>query len=312
MVPKRIVYLTELALKDGVMTFRERQVIESEGRKLEVDPDELKSFLDSALKYRISKETKETLQACPTCGGQIPLLSKECQYCGHMFGKLAANVFNVSEDDEAARIIEQENAETQSQKTNIQQCPNCGAPYPLICNICGHCNHVLHAPSYDQLNVERLTKRISKSLSSVNKSVPEFSDMLRKNWFLYITIINLLAGVVLSHLLGAAWTVGIMIVLFFTQFWFLSSKIKNNVNRIDECDRNFYLAQSRFDMLSREVTVLYGDHPEMKSKLEHFGEAITAVSNRREASRRKIAIVNSVFTIVSVAILFVMVFILIK
>lgn len=304
MVPQRISDLTTLALKDGVMTFRERQVIEEEGIRLGMEASELKNYLDEAIRSRISQESKDTLQACPGCGGQIPLLSKQCQYCGHTFGKVAANIYKVREGDEAAQIIEQENADTEANRKNISNCPNCGAPYPLISNICGHCHHVLHEPNYDPLNVDRLIKRIRKCISSANKSVPTLGELLKKNWFLYLTILNLMLYAVVAHYFGIAWTLLAMIVLFIVQVWFLGDKIlKSTSNQVENRDRQYYLAQTRFQMLSSEVSVLYGNHPEMSGLISHLSTVLEAVSGKRNSTRKRVLIINTVLVVISVGLL---------
>ena len=160
-IPKKIIDLTTLALQDRVLTFRERETIVAEALKMGVSQEEIDAYLTDALNTRLQSYTKEELGSCPGCGHGVPLIADQCPYCGTMLQHNENHVivppshpssFNFS--DEAAQIIQQENINTEQEKH--KNCPKCGAPYPLVSNICGHCGYVLHERKGSEFNINTL------------------------------------------------------------------------------------------------------------------------------------------------------------
>ncbi len=72
-VSKKIVDLTRLALQDRVLTYTERQTIVK-------------------------------LRNCPSCGGQIPLISDQCLYCGTFLNQQPENVYSMDVVGEEAEL----------------------------------------------------------------------------------------------------------------------------------------------------------------------------------------------------------------
>jgi len=77
-VSKKIVDLTRLALQDRVLTYTERQTIVKVALDEGISEQEINAFLDNMLAQRLKSFTKEELRNCPSCGGQIPLISDQC------------------------------------------------------------------------------------------------------------------------------------------------------------------------------------------------------------------------------------------
>ena len=74
--------LTDLALTDRILTYKERQVIAETALKEGISQQEINSYLDDALHERLKTYSKEQLKHCPHCGAQIPLISDVCLFCG--------------------------------------------------------------------------------------------------------------------------------------------------------------------------------------------------------------------------------------
>ena len=74
--------LTDLALRDRVLTYKERQVIVEAALKEGTNIQEINAFLDDAYRERLKTYSKEQLKRCPHCGAQIPLVSDVCLFCG--------------------------------------------------------------------------------------------------------------------------------------------------------------------------------------------------------------------------------------
>ncbi|MBQ2097417.1 MAG: hypothetical protein II480_04505 [Bacteroidales bacterium] len=80
-ISKHIADLTHLALRDRVLTFKERQVIVEAALKEGTNIQEINAFLDDAYRERLKTYSKEQLKRCPHCGAQIPLVSDVCLFC---------------------------------------------------------------------------------------------------------------------------------------------------------------------------------------------------------------------------------------
>ena len=105
--------LIEMALMDGVLTEKEKQILFKKGEALGVDLDEFEMVLDAKLyekQQSIKAEIKETSAApksdkfgdvkkCPSCGSMIQSLQTKCQDCDHEF----RNIDNVNSINEFFR-----------------------------------------------------------------------------------------------------------------------------------------------------------------------------------------------------------------
>jgi hypothetical protein len=84
--------LIDLALADGQVTEKERNVILKKAAELGVDRDEVEMILDGKLhqihatKNTINTNTKEgIIKKCPHCGASIKAFSEKCEACGEQF-----------------------------------------------------------------------------------------------------------------------------------------------------------------------------------------------------------------------------------
>ncbi len=81
--------LIELALADGQVTERERNVILKKAKSLGVDEDEVEMILDGRIhqlqstQVKPSKEKVGNIKTCPACGSHLNSLSLFCNDCGH-------------------------------------------------------------------------------------------------------------------------------------------------------------------------------------------------------------------------------------
>ena len=183
-VSKHIIDLVNLALQDRVLTFTERQTIVQTAINEGVSEAEINAVLDNMLAQRLKSYSKEQLKRCPSCGAQIPLLSEDCFFCGAKLEKSAPSAvpppYNVTGAD--ADIIRAENIRTEQEEINIKNCPDCGAPFPLMSNVCTHCGHVLHARRESEFNIKNLITKIAGSIYTMQNSYkPTFADVLKFN-----------------------------------------------------------------------------------------------------------------------------------
>ena len=89
--------LIELALANGQVTEKERDVIIRKASALGVDADEVEMILDARL-YQLnadrpqpSKEKFGNIRTCPACGAPVNSLAMSCSECGHVFTNIKAN-----------------------------------------------------------------------------------------------------------------------------------------------------------------------------------------------------------------------------
>ena len=89
--------LIDLALADGQITEKERNVILKKAAELGVDADEVEMTLDGRLhqmQATQSKPTKEkvgNIKTCPACGASVKALKLKCDDCGHEFTNTKSN-----------------------------------------------------------------------------------------------------------------------------------------------------------------------------------------------------------------------------
>jgi len=84
---KKLEPVIELALADGVVTEKEREILYRKADEFGVPRDELDMILD-AKTHLIKKESVDEVPSkahgkCPACGAQIESFVTRCEYCGH-------------------------------------------------------------------------------------------------------------------------------------------------------------------------------------------------------------------------------------
>ena len=105
MYDEKLEKLIEMALIDGVLTEKERQVLLRKGEALGVDPDELEMVLEARL-YEKNGSSQQSVnpppiaatpnkhgdvQKCPACGASVRAFLVRCDDCGHEFNNVEAN-----------------------------------------------------------------------------------------------------------------------------------------------------------------------------------------------------------------------------
>jgi hypothetical protein len=80
--------LIDLALADGQITIKERNVILKKATELGVDADEVEMVLDGKLHQLEANKPKQkekvgNIKTCPACGGSINSFEFKCVSCGH-------------------------------------------------------------------------------------------------------------------------------------------------------------------------------------------------------------------------------------
>lgn len=89
--------LIDLALADGQITEKERNVILKKAAELGVDADEVEMTLDGRLhqmqatQIKPNKEKLGSLKKCPSCGASTKSFQNKCEECGHEFRNVETN-----------------------------------------------------------------------------------------------------------------------------------------------------------------------------------------------------------------------------
>lgn len=104
MYNEQIESLITLALADGELTEKEKQVLFKKAEAAGIDLDEFEMVLDAKLFEKNKSKNDQPITAapksdkfgdikkCPACGSMIASFSAKCSDCGHEFSNIQANV----------------------------------------------------------------------------------------------------------------------------------------------------------------------------------------------------------------------------
>ena len=90
--------LVDMALEDGVITEKEKDILVKRAKSLGIDLDEFEMYLDSRLASLSNTQNTTTSQKklgdlfkCPSCGASVPSFTMLCKECGFEFRNVSAN-----------------------------------------------------------------------------------------------------------------------------------------------------------------------------------------------------------------------------
>ena len=90
MYNEQIENLINLALADGELSEKEKQILFKKAEAAGIDLDEFEMILDAKLhqlKTKANESKKENVNKCPSCGEIIHGLSQVCSSCGYVLNK---------------------------------------------------------------------------------------------------------------------------------------------------------------------------------------------------------------------------------
>ena len=280
-ISKHIIDLVNLALADRVLTFKERETIVKEAVAENISEVEINTFLDNMLARRLSTITKEELKSCPSCGAQIPLISDQCPFCGSTFEK-RQSITNIT--GEVADIIRAENQKTIEPDSEPKTCPNCGAPFPLISNICTHCGHVHHARQDSDINIKNLIDNISRSVIRIQWAYkPSVLDVIRANMGTLLVIFAV-ALLISSFSYPGGFGICAFVVAIPLVFWGVI-KSSNDYSPVKIADEMYYTALNERNMYVRLVQQVYGNNAEAQKYIAQLGSEIQKAESKRRINR---------------------------
>ena len=288
-IPQKIQQLTELALKDKVMTQVERQTIVNAALEIGVPQQEIDAYLRRATDERIrSIYSKEEMTHCPFCGALTPLISDQCLHCFRDLReviKTAAPPPYISGAE--ADIINRENEITASEQRNAKTCPNCRAPFPLISNVCGYCGHILQEQTDSNLNVKNLIFNIKQSIKQLkdafNVSAKEVLMFRLPVLLFFLGALFLVLSISFGALLLCLLSFPCMMIAFFILF-----NMGKAASPVMKADNAYYDALYSQEMYSRTLETLYGDNPEARKTLQDFEAEIEVINQKRKKNRNMI------------------------
>ena len=89
--------LVDMALEDGIITEKEKDILVKRAKSLGIDLDEFEMYLDSRLASLSNTQNTTTSQKklgdllkCPSCGAGVPSLTIICKDCGFEFRNVSA------------------------------------------------------------------------------------------------------------------------------------------------------------------------------------------------------------------------------
>ena len=327
-ISNHIIDLTALALQDRVLTFKERQTIVRAAEKEGISTREINTYIDNALTIRLKSYKKEELSSCPGCGHGVPLITNECPYCGRWLEHQDAQQvvppqYQITGQD--ADVIRRENARTAESKKHT--CPKCGAPYPLVSNICSYCKFILHEQVGSNFNITQLISNIRESIDNLKKTTrPSFfmalkfriglftlyvaavllfvADQNDSPWFYNLFIIALIAAFLLTVFRNAgreftgvsSWESDTDKTPMahgernLSNLFYYTFEVQTVKSPIDLADDEFYRAYHNSVKYRRQIDLLYGDDQDNEAKklLAELNAEIAGYKTARIKARTKL------------------------
>lgn len=287
-ISKHIKDLVALALQDGILTYTERQTIIKEAKNWGENIKETEAYIDEELQKRLKSFSKEELTHCPKCGALVPLISDDCLFCGvHLSqGETGRLVINVS--GAAADVIRDENRKTEIELQNPNKC-QCGAPFPLVSNICPYCGRVLHKDQDSDQNIKNL-------IANINQSIDKLKQTLRPTFWMVLkyrlnVIVFYLGAVwlVLYVIFDYDWLLGISCTMLpFVFILMMITLFRNTISPVQKADEEYYDALHTYEQYQRQVATIYGEHPEAKKLLAIYATEINDYKQVRVKNRKKL------------------------
>lgn len=292
-IKKHIKDLVALALQDRILTYKERQTILQEAKNTGSNVKDTEEYIDKALRKRLKSFSKEELIHCPSCGALVPLISDDCLFCGtHLYKGDTNKVINVS--GWAADIIRKENRKTEIEQQNITQC-QCGAPFPLVSNICSYCGRVLHKRLDSDQNIKNLIANINQSIDKLKQTLRPSLWLIIESRSHVIICTFVVAFFIVSGLFGYEVMSGITFFFILPPvFLFMIGGIyfgvkDNIISPVEKADMEYYDALHSYEKYQRQVATIYGENPEAKKLLATYATEINGYKQARVKNSKKLA-----------------------
>ncbi len=295
-ITQKIAQLTALALKDKVLTLIEKNTIINAAMQEGIPKEEITLYLDNALKESMKSFSKEQLKHCPFCGGQVPLISEDCIFCGNSLTQNNQEIPIISNiSGQEAEIINRENFNTANKQHDIKTCPDCGAPFPLISNICSFCGFVLHEQADSELNINNLKTNIEQSIQILkNTPNPSFFDVLKYRSAEVLFAFAVYFLIIAKYYEGiGTWQGGFFLISFVLLIISMvklhrKTNVSYSESPVKIADETFYKSIHSQEMYSRQISTLYGSNQEAQKLLQTFSQEIKLLKRNRDKNRNKL------------------------
>ncbi|MBQ9214692.1 MAG: hypothetical protein IJ150_12265 [Bacteroidales bacterium] len=292
-ITQKIAQLTALALKDKVLTMIEKKTIINVAIQEGIPEEEIILYLDNALKESMKSLSKEQLKHCPFCGGQVPLISNECIFCGNTLSQNNQEKPIISKlNGQEADIINRENFNTANKQHDIKTCPNCGAPFPLISNICSFCGFILHEQADSELNINNLKTNIERNIEILKLTPnPSFFDVLKYRSAEVLAAFAVFFLIISKYYEGiGTWQGGLLLIsivllIISTIKLHRKTNARNLESPVKTADETFYKSIHLQEMYSRHISTLYGSNQEAQKLLQTFSQEINFLKSQRNKNR---------------------------
>ena len=185
--------LIDMALSDGVLSPKEREIILRKAKSLGEDVDEIEIFLENQIS-NFSSETNNSvnqkptskegeIKKCPSCGASVKSFTTHCQYCGHEFrGIEAVNSVNKLFSEIEKIEVEERNRE----RTLIEKMDGDLAVMKSIATRQSSIINVFPVPNTKEDLIEFLTiasSEANKKVSLLKKMNGHPESIIQKAWY---------------------------------------------------------------------------------------------------------------------------------
>ena len=181
--------LIDLALADGQITEKERNVILKKAAELGVDVDEVEMTLDGKLHQLEASKTKQkekvgNIKTCPACGATAKAMELSCFDCGHVFTNVKANSTLQKLFEELQKIEHSES--NKASESFFDKLDTTGQKKRLA--IATRQSSIISSfpiPNSEEDLLELISMAVAESTKSTNNdgiSTHDGSDLIKKAW----------------------------------------------------------------------------------------------------------------------------------
>ncbi|MFD1628662.1 hypothetical protein [Pseudopedobacter beijingensis] len=310
--------LIEIAITDGELTEKEKQVLFKRAEAEGIDLDEFEMVLEARIPNK--KPTKNNVQ----------LLKENKELNRNQLDKLIelaladgivteqekqvlikkATELGIEQDElevilEAKLHLRQKEGIGSAQKDNVIKCPSCNDIIPALSKVCPSCDFVIGATrssSGSEKSLEDLIADIEDTLVEIKTiKQPNVFATLYEHVHITVPILTFILFII-GYRITSDFLILLSILLIFVSIAIIRSR--QNKNKSQSEKKSFSSLKAIFEKYARTARTLFGENKKVKLLLEELNIELTYAEKKRNKNRKIEYVSYSIIVIIAISIFF--------